>query len=142
MDDLKLNSGTYHIGRFPNAITQLQVARRLGPIFVKMGSLVEAFEKLFPEGLEATPSMSNFDLKDILADVEPFAEALAGLPDDRFEYVINTCLATVSRETGGRFAPVMLGKQQMFEDIAPSEVMQLVFAVIQENLSNFMTAPR
>lgn len=133
-EDLVLSSGTYRVGRFKNAIEQLQVARKLSPVLVKMGSLVELFERVLSDDAPAF-----IDLKEMMADVAPFAEALADLPDDRFEYIVKACFGVCQRQTGagGGFSPVMAGGQQMFADITMTDTMQLVFAVIKENLSDF-----
>lgn len=137
-EDLTLSSGVYRVGRFKNAIEQLNLARKLSPILVKMGSLVELFEKVLSDDAPA-----SIDLKQAMTDLAPFAEALADLPDDRFSYIVNVCLGVCHRQSGqgGSFAPVVVGGQQMFQDITAMETMQLVYAVIQENLSDFFQGP-
>lgn len=139
MEDLVLDSGVYRIGRFRNAVTQLQVARRLTPVLVKMVPLVEAVEKMFPAGLDGPAASTSFDLKALVLDLEPFAQALSDLPDDKFEYIVNACLDVTHRQSGagGGFAPVRQNGVDMFNDMTPADVVRIIFAAIQENLANF-----
>lgn len=140
MSELNLTSGEYLVGKFPNAIVELHVARKLSPAFVKMGSLAEAVERLFPAGLEGAPVQGNVDLKSLLSDVAPFAEALAAMPDEHVEYVVRACLRATQFKTGGRWAPVIGAGDVQMQPIPFTDTMQIVFEAIRENLGNFTTA--
>lgn len=140
MADLDLPSGRYRVGKFPNAITQLQVARRLAPVFVKMAPMIEAIDQM----LSSDPDRADVSLGELMRDFGPFAEALSAMDDDKFEYVLNACLDATHRESGagGGYAPVRRNGVTQFNDIPAPDLLQIAFAAIQENLSSFTTGPR
>lgn len=109
-----------------NAFQQFHVARKLGPLFAKLG----------PGQLRTDPDAS---LSDMLA---PIMEALAGMPEEDCNYILHRCLSVVQRWQGGSvWAPVWNdpAKRLMFEDIDLSTMIQITLQVLGDNLGPFMS---
>ena len=73
-------------------------------------------------------------------DLGPLAEALAGMPAEDVDYVVQTCLSAVHRRQGTLWANVWNAQAIaiMFEDISLNAMLQITFKVIQDSLGNFM----
>jgi hypothetical protein len=122
MSDIEVNGNVYRIGRM-DARKQFHVSRRLAPLLAGLGGAIS--------GKKA----------DAAATFQPIAEALAQMSDEDTDYILDNCLAVVSRQQGNQFAPVMArGGSMMFEDIDLPTMMQLTIAVIRENLGGFFPA--
>lgn len=138
----------YRIGRLP-PFKQFHIARRLAPLLAAMSKgAVNAFGEQQSEApaLVVRAESSNEQAEEQAQDslikfVQPIAEALASMSDADTEYVLNTCLAAVTRKQGERFAPVMVNARLMFQDIQLADMMQLTVAVVRENLGDFFPAP-
>jgi hypothetical protein len=104
---------TYRLGRL-NAKQQFHVARRLAPVVAA-----------FTGGAEGIP----------LA----LAEAVSKLPDDACDYVMRTTMSVVHRRVGDQWAAVwnQAADQPQFADISAPVLIDLVIAVVQENLGDF-----
>lgn len=102
-----------------NAKMQWNVARRLAPVMAGMAGAEG--ENIFTQ----------------------IAKSVSGLSDADSDYVIDAVLATVLREQGADkgWASVMTkGGAMMFDDIDMAAMLQIVFRVLQEQLSGFFTA--
>lgn len=122
MSDIEINGNLYRIGHM-DARKQFHVSRRLAPLLAGLGSAL-ADKK-----------------SDLAATFQPIAEALSKMSNEDMDYVLDNCLAVVSRQQGNQFAPVMSrGGGMMFEDIDLPTMMQLAIAVIRENLGGFFSA--
>lgn len=122
MSDIEVNGNVYRIGRM-DARKQFHVSRRLAPLLAGIGGAIS--------GKKA----------DVTATFQPIAEALAQMSDEDTDYILDNCLAVVSRQQGNQFAPVMArGGNMMFEDIDLPTMMQLTISVIRENLGGFFPA--
>lgn len=113
----------YRIGKL-DARKQLHVARRVMPI---MGALV---------GLMQAQGQIT-----VTAALPAMAEQIAAMPDADVDYVVGNCLAVCQRRNdvhGGGWGAVQASNGKlMFDDIGLPEMLQLVAAVIQENLGSF-----
>lgn len=126
-----INDVTYSTGRLP-AKVQFHVVRRLGKVLGKLSGMAGLIKAgTTPEELQADPEFG-------MAMLEPLAEGLAEMSDEAADYVIDHCLAVVERkQASGGMASVMVAGKLMFEDMDMGVMIQLVWAVLQENLSGF-----
>jgi hypothetical protein len=138
----------FRTGRL-NARQQFHVARRLGPILVARLQGMAAMTKMLglptAEGAQeaAEPAPEALVPEDVMAaGFIPAATALARMPDADADFVLTTCLGVCSRMQGSQWAPVQASNgKMMFEDIGMQEMMQLVNAVVKENLGDFFPDP-
>jgi len=105
---------TYRTGQL-NAKEQFHVARRLAPIVGAMASAV------------GTGMFSSL------------ADAVSKLEDKDVDYVMRTTMRVVTRQTGDRFMSVwnVQGDAPQFADMTAPVLLQLMIAVIQDNLGGF-----
>jgi hypothetical protein len=68
---------------------------------------------------------------------EPVAQAISGLTDADSEYVLNACLDQVQIQQGQIWSKVRVNNRLMFEFIGLAEMMQITFAVLQDNFASF-----
>jgi hypothetical protein len=127
MSEVEIAGNAYSVGKL-DARRQLHVARRVMPI---MGSLVGL---LRGQGVGASLSIETA--------LPAMAEQLAAMPDADVDYVIDACLSVCQRQNqthaGGVWSPVRAPNGRlMFEDVDLGVMLQLVGAVIQENLGGF-----
>lgn len=132
-----VNGHKYRIGKM-GTFDQLHVVRKMGPLMARLMELARGMPTGEGEGgVEAL-------LRRDLADFTPFALALAALPDDDVNYVIEKALAVVSRqmENDMGWAPVKApgGLVMMFGDIELPTMLSLVARTIWFNLRGFMPA--
>ena len=126
--DITVGDHLYRVGRL-SALTQLHVTRRLAPVIAALGVSVS-------ELAQHGKSMSQDDA--LFGMLGPVAEVAAKMADDDVNYIINNCLAVVTRaQADGRYAPVMRGTQLMFQDIEMPTMMRLAVEVLKENLLPF-----
>jgi hypothetical protein len=127
---LTINDQIYAIGKI-DAVKQFHVARRLAPALVALGGAAIVVLK---QGGALTDAAA-------VASIGPLVEVIAGMSDDDSEYVLRACLAVVSRRSGDGWAPVQNAQGGlMFQDVDMSVMLRLTFAVIKDNLGNFMLA--
>jgi hypothetical protein len=132
----------YRTGQL-NAKLQFHVARRLAPVIASISALAT-------DG-QAAPAPLNGTGEDMAATGQPdnakffavLADAIRALPDTDCDYVLSTCMSVVMRRQGDHWIPVWnkASDQPQFADITLNVLMQLTFAVIQDNLGGFMPAP-
>lgn len=130
---VKVGENEYGIGRL-NAFQQLHVARRLLPVLARIGT---AFQQSGSDG--------SADPFSVVAN--PMAQAISDMKQEDVDYVLNTCLAICHRKVqqgnGVGWAALMSpggeGKlgQLMFQDLDLSHLIELVGAVVMENLKGF-----
>lgn len=123
--------GVRYRARKMNAILQLQVGRRVIPLF-----------KAIPD--DVSPAMLKAQGFSALKALGPMMDVIASLPDADVEFIINKCLAHAERQNGGGtgWSPVAtLQGDVMFSDVSmdASATLQIAFGVIKENLSGFFT---
>lgn len=126
MSKLEVNGHTYAVGKL-NALTQFHVSRRLAPMLAAMGI-----------SLQSLQTGMNSSMEDFLPVLGPITDMMAKMPDEDVNYIIFTCLAVVSRQSGEKFGPITQGQNIMYEDIDMPTMLRLVVEVVKENLGTFM----
>lgn len=128
---ITIGDNAYDISRMP-ARTQFHVWRRLVPLITTMHNLPMLIE--MSKEMDAQEKVAVF-----FAAMGPVAKALAAMPDEDVDYVLNACLSVVSRkQADGRAAPVLApGGALMFEDIQMTDMVLLAKETIEGNLGNF-----
>jgi len=118
---------TYRVGRI-DALKQFHIVRRLGPIF---GELAPALRG----------ATGNAEA-DVLTAVPAVMGAFAKLSDDDMNYCLFGLLAVVERKqpTGLGWGPVSTGHVLAYSDIAMTQMLQLAWVCLQQNLSGFFAA--
>jgi len=129
-DELVIDGKQYRVGKM-TPLEQFHVSRRLLPILRPIAEMLR---------VDATK------IEDPLAMFMAAGEELSKLPDESANYVIARCMFCVHRMQGERaWARIArpggeTGFVMAFDDIQMPQMMQLVFAVLQENLGNFFGA--
>ncbi len=72
----------------------------------------------------------------------PIVRHLAELSEADCDYVLDTCLSVVYRQDKGAWQPLwnVPANRLMYEDLTMPQLLQVVYQVLQENLSDFFTA--
>lgn len=131
---------TYRAGKLP-AMTQLHVVRRLAPFLsALMGALpggqAQTLLKAAKEGDETNGKAEAAQLG--LAAIGPLLDAVAAMPDEQVDYVINACLSVVERrQSAGGWAPVMSSGGLMFEDLGMVDLLGIARHVLSRDLAGF-----
>jgi len=129
MNEIEVAGRRYQIGRL-NALQQLHLTRRLGPMLIVAGISIDMLRK----GMK-------IDLDDMVAMAGPVMELLSKMPDAEVEKIVFTCLSVCKRLSGTAWAALTTpdGTQLMFADMDMPEMMRVVLEVIKDNLGNFLT---
>lgn len=125
MTKITVNGNTYAIGKL-NALTQFHISRRLAPLLAQMGISLHTLRS----GMAA-------DLTDFLPALGPVTEMIAKMPDEDANYVIFTCLAVVTRQSGEKFSAITTGSNLLYEDIDMTTMLRLVVETVKENMGSF-----
>jgi hypothetical protein len=131
MIEFKLNDKEYRVEKL-DAFKQLHVSRKIAPLIPAMIPIFLKIAKMqgkFQENIDALPQT-----------LQPFADALAELPDESAEYVYITCLSVVRRRAMDHWAAVISPGTRIspFDDIDFVTMTQLVIRVIEHNLGPFI----
>ena len=115
----------YKAGKL-DVFTQFHVTRRLGTFLPELAGAVGKIGS--DEGN--------------MAILEPLARVAAAMEDEDVEYVLNACMAVVSRQqSGGAWAPVLAApKALMFPDIDMAVMLVIVWHVLRHSLARFFSA--
>jgi len=126
MSEIEIKGIQYRLGTL-DAMKQFHVFRRIAPLLKVFGQPT----------IEESDAGKRFE-----AIAQPLAEAIADMPDETSEYIINTCLAVVQRGiANGGWAPVISRqKQLMYNDIDMTTMLRLTMEVIQENMAGFFSS--
>ena len=133
MAEFRVGEHTYR-SRKLNARQQLHVVRRLGPV---LGPMIQ---------LALMPSSEDPDeMERQMAIAIPFLDAVAKMPEEDVNYVINVCMSVTQRMQGGNgsgpttWAEVwnVAAQREMFEDIDMGTLLQITWNVVQDNLGGF-----
>lgn len=130
--DVTVGDFNYRIGKL-NPRKQLHIARRLAPV---LGGLAREAIGLTESKLD---KMNEAQM--IGAVAIPITEGLSKMREEDVDYILDTCLGTVSRiEAEGKLQPVMNAatKQMQYEDLDLGQMMQLAVHVVQHNLGRFL----
>lgn len=143
--EINVGADTFRIGRL-DAMKQLHVARRLGPIMAGLGSsIMELLQQERPadaEGEEGGSAASMQKEAAMLALMAPIMDVVAEMPDETVDYIVRTCLSVVQRRQGDKWAPMMRGTNFMFQDVDMTLLIRLTVEVVKENLGGFFFQPR
>jgi len=136
MTEFELDGKQYRIQKL-NALQQFNLQRKIAPLipplipaFVEIGKQKKGIESITPEAVVAMAPL-----------LQPFADAIAGLPDAAAEYVLSTSLSALQRNQGGNWAPIWSARHStvMFSDIDDmSTLLPLVVRVILDSLGPFI----
>jgi len=128
-ETLTVGGNEYSIGKM-NAIKQFHLARRLAPAIAAITTV----------SVQSPVSAEQNDGTDFFAAIAgPLSSALANMSDEEVESIIFPCLAVVQRKIAGAWTPVKAKGQNalMYEDIDMATLVQIVIAVVKENLGSF-----
>lgn len=125
-------AGKDYRARKMDAMQQFHIARRLTPV---IGALIEAVPKDAIKG-------DKVDLSKIdpLKMLEPIAGIISKMSDEDSEYILFACMENCERSLGkgaGWSAVKVKGGKIMYDDIDLPVMLQIFWAVVQENLGNF-----
>lgn len=118
--EVELKGIIYRIGTL-NVFDQWNVARRLMPLLSSLSDVK--------------------DDKTLLAVLSPVLGSIGQMSDEDTSYILNTCLAVVTRkDTQGNWVKILGGKNLlMFQDIDMLAMLRLTMYVITENMGTFFT---
>lgn len=128
-----VNSARYRAGRIP-AMQQFHISRRLA-------GLLEGLEDI----LGLIPAIKGGGAVDdaaLLKLAGPLGKALAALPDEDAEYVINTCLNEAERRADSGTWHKVRNAGTLQYQLSLAEMMQVVFRVLEYNFANFFAVLR
>lgn len=133
MTEFTIGEHTYRAGKL-DAFKQLHLSRKVAPI---IPTLIPVFVKL---SASQSGNPLSGDLSGMAGLLGPFAEGLAGMPDEDAEYVLSTCLAVVQRKQGTAWAPVWSERSNvcMFDDMDLGAMIQIASRVIRDSLGPFL----
>lgn len=145
MSDFELGADTFRIGKL-NAFQQFHLSRKVAPI---IPTLIPLFLKLkqAPAAVAGTDGVAansqtplSGDLGALAEMLQPFADGIAGMPDETAEFILSTCLGVVQRKQGVSWFPVWNASQNvcMFDDLDLGVMLKLAVRVITESLGPFL----
>lgn len=154
MSDFELGADTFRIGKL-NAFQQFHLSRKVAPmiptlipVFLKLKESEKSTRAYLASLSSDADSASNpvapkplsGDLGALGEMLQPFADSIAGMPDETAEFIISTCLGVVQRKQGTTWFPVWSTTQNvcMFDDIDLGLMMKLCFRVIVDSLGPFL----
>jgi hypothetical protein len=139
VQELSIGEVNYRTGKL-DAFQQFHVFRKLSPI---LSGLIETFSRArtsvaVGNGNDEESPAAN---PAFWSAVGPVAHAIAEMSQEDSEYILRTCLGTVMRRgagPGGNWARLttMTGVL-MFEDLDLGAMLQLTYAVLEDNLGDF-----
>lgn len=127
-----------------SAFKQFHVNRRLLPLIPPLAPLfLRIAEDARKEGKGTKEALKDMGaLVTLLESAQPFADALATLPDESAEYIIDVCMSSVLRHdgTGWHKAWNSNGKIAMYPELHDiGTLLQVVVRVIVANLGPFIS---
>jgi Phage tail assembly chaperone protein, TAC len=130
MQEVEIGGNRYRTGKL-DAFKQFHLFRKLMPVLSGMG---ETFSDM-PEG-EVQVNEKFWSA------MGPVATAVAEMSQQDSEFILKTCLQTVSLWNGATWVRITAANGDlMFEDIDMMGMLQLTFEVIKDNLGSFFGAP-
>jgi hypothetical protein len=126
--------GNKFLGTKLPALEQAKMLKRVLPIFPPIIPFLTELDGIDPE---------NFDMKKVMDLAQPMADALSGLKDDDFSWLIQTSAASVKYLQGENWVVFWnpAAKRAMFEPLNDvSILLPITVRCIQENLSRFFSA--
>lgn len=82
------------------------------------------------------------DLDTMAAVLKPLGDVLAEMSDQDADYILDGCMGVVKLQLPGGtgWAPIHVGSNLMYDWITMPMMLQIVFRVVQKNLSGFLAA--
>ena len=132
MEELEINDVWYRTGKL-DAFKQFHLFRKLMPLFSGMGETAASNVAHAAAAAGASEDLVRW------SSLGPIAQAVAEMSQQDSEFIIKTCLAVCHRKNPvGQWVRVATPQGDlMFEDIDLQTMLQLSFAVIQDNLAPF-----
>jgi hypothetical protein len=134
--DFEVGGHKYQSGKM-DAFAQLHVMRKLAPVFAAMGSLSSVAAAFSAPGEKDGGEAAGKTLSLL-------AEAVSSMSEEDFNSVLSKCCAVTSRKVGeAGYAPLWDAGagRLMYSGITGLDLLQIVAAVISDNLGNFSGAP-
>lgn len=132
---IEIGTDVYRVGAL-TPMQQFHVFRRLAPLIASVQNEISdavSAPSTLADGADETQVKDEFGQR----VMHVIARVISTLGDTDVEYIVNTCLAVVSRKQGDRFAPVVAGNRLVFADIDMATMLRLTSTTIQENLGGF-----
>lgn len=122
--EIELAGNEYRIEKL-DAFQQFHVSRKIAPLLPPMVPAMGALD-------------SKLGIEHLAGLLSPLMEEFANMPDDKAEYVVNTCLSVVRRRQGDKWMPVFVNGALMFHDIDLGLMMRLTYRVVLDSLGPFI----
>lgn len=143
---IEINGNTYRINRLP-AMTQFHVLRKLAPVLPTIAPVISTVAMVAPSGEriaseaenDKAPSALMGEIELLAMACRPLADALADLPDNSAEYVIDAAMSCVLRKDGKGFSSAWepSSHQPMYDDIDTLAILALTWHSLKFSLSPF-----
>lgn len=132
LTEVEVEGHKYQIRRL-DLFQQTRLVAKFGPLVTGMLRRLSATDG---ETLTAENALSVlFGNADFLDSV---AREIRDMPPDDIDYVIKTCFAVVSRQSGSGWQDVLtMDGQVMFEDIGMGSMLKLVRSVVEAHAKGF-----
>jgi hypothetical protein len=134
MIEFEQDGVTYRTVAIPARI-QAHISRRITPLVLP---LVPAFSAIVKTKQTAGGALDY--IEPLAALLQPFADALADMKDEHFDYVCDHCLFSLQRKVGENYMPVFTqGKVLMFSDLNDlSKQLPLIIKILTDSLGPFI----
>lgn len=133
MIEYEINGQQYRSDKL-SAMDQFHVSRKLAPVLPTIVPVIQAAAKG-----ELDKVLAGGDSTALAVAAAPFAEALATMPDDHAECIINSCLKVTWRKQGDVWSSLSDGKTIMYDDIDMSVMLPVMVRVLRESLAGFIS---
>jgi hypothetical protein len=132
MEELELEGMWYRTGKL-DAFKQFHLFRKLMPLFSGLGETAATNIAAAAADAGAPEAITRWSA------LGPISHAIAEMSQQDSEFIIKTCLAACTRKNPvGQWVRLTTpAGELMFEDIDLQVMLQLSFAVIQDNLAPF-----
>jgi hypothetical protein len=104
------------------------VVRKIAPVVVSSGELLKRIVSEFQGQAD----------RDVMTAIGPIADALAALPEEDNNLIIDTCLGVVRRQSNGNWVPVVQAGQIVFQDLTLAQVLKIVVEVLKRDVGSFL----
>lgn len=128
--EFEINAQKYRVAKL-SVFEQLRVSRKLLPVMAGIVADVSVL-KAAQEGGNLFGAMETV--------LPKIADAIAAMPDESVNAIIQPCLAVVSRQHMKSWVPVCSQSNLAFDDIDLMTLLQLVARVVADSLGNFLHA--
>ena len=129
MQELEIGGRKFRTGTL-NTFKQFHIFRKLLPLFSGMGETVNNMQD---------QQVGSDEWWKALA---PVAHAVAEMSNEESEWIVRTCLLTVTTFNGRSWVPIAAeGVEDLLFPLELQGMMGLAFAVIQDNLASFFPGP-